>query len=578
MQDRQIICSLRLPRSVRNSAVPRHLTSRLEYVIPFLLLAFLAALKVIYAYGFRIDSDETQHLHVVWGWANGMLPYRDLFDNHSPLFQFVCSPLFRALGERADIVIPMRLAMTPLYFFSLWCTYRCGAILFSARSGIWAALLTGAYPIFFAKSSEFRTDDLLAPLWLLSILALLQRPFKTSTAFLSGVALGACFATSMKTSALLTVLATAGAAILVGKITRRSPINWGRLFILAAVAVFGAALIPAWVVIFFASKGALPNLYYCVLQHNVMPGYFLFAPVKRMVVLLPLAALAVAAGYYSWRNTIEVSKRDRIAFLAVTSIVSCLFFGLLWPVVEPHDILPIAPLVLILVPGAISVLFESFAGSRYLSLTLGFLTVAEIMILLFTDPPGRHAMDEKIGMISNVLRLTQKSDFVMDPKGETVFRRRAFYYVLEKITIRRLELGLIKDDIPERLITTRAPIATILRAPPRAHKFIEDNYLPVAWHVRVPGKMLGPQKENFAATYDVDLAIPGRYKLGFEQGNFAAEIDGTPFSGARFLQAGHHQVQISAGAGRCALIWATAVEKGFSAFSPIAIDILKPGD
>jgi len=84
--------------------------------------------------------------------------------------------------------------------------------------------------------------------------------------------------------------------------------------------------------------------------------------------------------------------------------------------------------------------------------------------------------------------------------------------------------------------------------------------------------MLGPQKENFATSYDIDLAIPARYTLCFDQGNFAAEIDGTPFSGARFLQAGHHEVQISAGAGRCALIWATAVEKGFSPFSPMAID------
>ena len=239
---------------------------------------------------------------------------------------------------------------------------------------------------------------------------------------------------------------------------------------------------------------------------------------------------------------------------------------------KPQDILPLAPLVLILVSGAIFVLFERFAGSRYLSLTLGVLTVAEIIVLFLIDPPGRRVMDEKIGMIFNVLRLTQKSDFVMDPKGETVFRRRAFYYVFEKITIRRLELGLINDDIPQRLIATRAPIATILRTPPRAHKFIEDNYLPVAWHLCVLGKMLGPQKENFATSYDIDLAIPARYTLCFDQGNFAAEIDGTPFSGARFLQAGHHEVQISAGAGRCALIWATAVEKGFSPFSPMAID------
>jgi len=571
-QDRQIICSLRLPLSVRDSAVPRHLTYRLEYVIPLLLLALLVALKVIYLFAFRIDSDETQHLHVIWGWANGLLPYRDLFDNHSPLFQFLCSPLFRALGERADIVIPMRLAMIPLYFFSLWCTYRCGTILFSARSGIWAALLTGAYPIFFVKSSEFRTDDLWAPLWLLLMLALLQRPFKTSSAFLAGAALGASFATSMKTSALLVALATALVAILIGKMIRRSPIDWRKLFILAATALFGAALVPVSVVIFFASKGALPNFYYCVLQHNVLPGFFRPTPLTRVIVILPLATLAVSAGYYSWRKTIDVAKRDRVAIVAVTSIACCLLLGLLWPVVEPQDILPIAPLAFISVLGAISILFEPPARSRYELLALSFVVLAEITILLLTDPPRRRAMDEKIGMISNVLRLTHKSDFVLDAKGEAVFRRRAFYYALEKLTIQRLERGLIKDDIPERLIATRAPIAMTHRTPPRARNFIEHNYLAVAWRVRVLGKMLEPAKENFPATYDVDLAIPARYTLVFEQGNFAALIDGTSFDGPRFLQSGHHRVQISAGAGRCALIWATASEKGFSPFSSLAID------
>ena len=556
--------------------MPRHLTSRLEYALPFFLLALLVALKVIYAFAFRIDSDETQHLHVVWGWANGMLPYRDLFDNHSPLFQFVCSPLFRALGERADIVIPMRLAMIPLYFFSLWCTYRCGAILFSPRAGIWAALLSGAYPIVFVKSSEFRTDDLWTLLWLLVILALLQRPFRTSSALLAGTALGASFATSMKTSALLLALAIAVAAVVIGKVVRRNAIDWRRLSILVSAAVFGAALVPTSVIVFFASKGALPNLYHCVLQHNVLPGFFRLAPMTRVLLLLPLFTLAVSAGYYSWSKTTDVAKRDRIALVAVTSTVCCLLLGLFWPVVQSQDILPVAPMALIPVAGAISILFAQPARSRYQSLALGLAVLVEITVLFLIDPPRRHAMDEKIGMISNVLRLTQKSDFVFDAKGDTVFRRRPFYYVLEGLTNQRLRRGLIKDDIPERLIATRAPIAMTLRTPPRARDFIEHNYLTVAWRVRVLGKVL--PIENFPATCDFDLAIPGCYTLVLERGDFAAVIDGTPFKGARFLEAGHHQVAISGGAGRCALIWANALEKGFSPFSPIADSAGGPED
>ena len=35
-------------------------------VMPIGLLILLLVLKLIYVYGLRIDSDETQHLHVVW--------------------------------------------------------------------------------------------------------------------------------------------------------------------------------------------------------------------------------------------------------------------------------------------------------------------------------------------------------------------------------------------------------------------------------------------------------------------------------------------------------------------------------
>jgi hypothetical protein len=104
-----------IPRSIARRPVPKRtpIDGEREVVIPTLFLLLLIALKIAFASSLRIDSDETQHLHVAWGWANGLLPYRDLFDNHSPLFQFLYSPLVRLLGERADIVVPKRLAVNP---------------------------------------------------------------------------------------------------------------------------------------------------------------------------------------------------------------------------------------------------------------------------------------------------------------------------------------------------------------------------------------------------------------------------------------------------------------------------------
>jgi hypothetical protein len=85
--------------------------SRAEVWFAIGLFVFLLALRILYAVHYRIDSDEPQHLHVVWGWTQHMIPYRDYFDNHSPLFQLLCAPFFAALCPRADIVVPMRLTM-----------------------------------------------------------------------------------------------------------------------------------------------------------------------------------------------------------------------------------------------------------------------------------------------------------------------------------------------------------------------------------------------------------------------------------------------------------------------------------
>ena len=120
----------------------------------FLLVLIL---RIVYAAHYRIDSDEPQHLHVVWGWTQGMIPYRDYFDNHSPLFHLLCAPLFALLGVRPDIVIPMRCAMIPLFALSLFFVGRIAGTLYSARVGLWAAVFTAVCPrCFFVSTAESR--------------------------------------------------------------------------------------------------------------------------------------------------------------------------------------------------------------------------------------------------------------------------------------------------------------------------------------------------------------------------------------------------------------------------------------
>ena len=116
-----------------------------EFCIATCLFALVLAIKIWNIFRYRFDSDESQHLHVIWAWTQGLVQYRDVFDNHMPFFQILCAPLLGLAGEHANDLYWMRLLMLPLYFLSGWCLYRIGSILFSRRVGIWAVILVGCY-------------------------------------------------------------------------------------------------------------------------------------------------------------------------------------------------------------------------------------------------------------------------------------------------------------------------------------------------------------------------------------------------------------------------------------------------
>ena len=78
--------------------------SRAEWIVLALALIALAVLRWFSVTSHRWNSDESQHLHVVWAWTVGKLQYLDIFDNHTPLFHILNAPLLKWLGERADII------------------------------------------------------------------------------------------------------------------------------------------------------------------------------------------------------------------------------------------------------------------------------------------------------------------------------------------------------------------------------------------------------------------------------------------------------------------------------------------
>jgi hypothetical protein len=549
----------------------RHLPPRGFERGAFLALAALVlGLKVMAILHYRADSDETQHAHVVWELSQGRLQYRDFFDNHMPLFQMACAPFFRLLGEHSYILIELRIAMLPLFFLCLWCVFKLAEVLFSRRIAPWAALAAAALPQFFYTSTEFRPDNLWAAFWLLGLLVAVSGEFTLRRAFSYGLMLGLTFAVSLKTVVLLIALGTAtilalGLAWLRGErpaIARMA----GRLGTILGGAVIG----PAATVGYFAWRGAFWIMYYCVVSHNVVPGLKRWGHFSLHEWDFPVSVPVLGA--YAWlifRQTPDKRLAIRRSIILLTPWFFLFFLLSYWPDITREDDLPYTPLVplsfmpLILAAAAI----RDAPWQRHLR-TYGPAAVcfAELLFVWNLNPLRTDRLKNTTRSIRDVLLLTHPGEYVMDSKGNYIFRPRPWYWVVETLTRARIRLGLIKDDLPERLASTGTRVCYLNAAHilPETSLFIVSNYIsfdPDAIDLGVAGKELPAPAAD--GTYPFDVAIPATYAIVSESGVTAGTLDGAPYTGPAALAAGHHLFRRTAGTLRAALFLDRALAAGF---------------
>ena len=547
--------------------------ARIEVVLAYALLAVVLFLKMLSVYHYRFDVDEAQHLHVVWGWATGQVQYRDVFDNHSPLFHMLCAPFLRAFGERADILVCMRLAMVPLYLLCLWCVYKIGAALYSPRIGMWTAVLAAPAPLFFFESTEFRTDDLWTPLWLANLVVFVSGELTVRRAFLFGLLLGVDFGVSMKTSLLLTTLfAGVVVAFIFRRLCSREPIDWRKLSLCSAATLGGLVIVPAILLIFFAALHALPQLYYCVVANNIVPGFtrrnFLRNYGLALRIALPFFG---AAAFFAFRAAPNLSLAVRRISIAMGTVFYITVLLSYWPDVTREDYLPFFPMLAVVVAPLFFFPEWSWPRWKYGVAASRALVVAVVVVEIFAlwhHYPLR--VDHTVKAIkyrADVLRLTKPGDFVMDPTGESIFRPRAYYYVLETFVKLRMRMGLMPDGIVDELMAKRPAVAytTSGVAGSKTRAFIEENYLPIGNPdnpVCVLGKVL-PESAGDPDHFVFEVVIPARYALLCGSVQASGTLDGMEYTGPRVVESGRHEFRRAKGAGKVELFWADAFEKGY---------------
>ncbi|HEV2046128.1 MAG TPA: glycosyltransferase family 39 protein [Chthoniobacterales bacterium] len=553
------------------------MSGRAEVIAAAALFAVISVFKIIYIFHYRFDGDEPQHLHVIWAWAHGLVQYRDVFDNHMPLFQLVFAPIFPLVDERATALYWMRFMLLPIYFVAAWCTYQIGTRLFSRRAGIWAVVLTGCYASYYFASLEFRTDNLWAPFWLLSVTVLLQGRISVRRGLVAGLLLGFCFGISMKSTLLLSSLFL-GACIAM-LLTGRSKLGLSAGQIALSTLAFLAAtsIIPAVIMFFFAINGIWPQFLHDVFEHN------LFAPLEPKPHLwrwIAISLVAIPLVIYVARKIVRASRDPVIGFSRALLVLFCAIYFLVlkgfWPLITRQDFLPYDPLAFVIGSAALLATSDGLARSkirvnrlvRYVPMP-AFVAAAELLLAFSIQPFWIDHAKPETDLLRDVLALTKPDDYVFDCKGETVFRQRCFRPVLESITKKRIQLGMMVDDVPQRCIETHTCVAATLlfeKISSGTRQFVERNYLPVTENLRVAGLILRRSNEN-PHRYDFEVVIPASYKIISRDQNVSGMLDGISYEDARFLEPGAHTFESTSTSNELFLLWSQAVDRHFTPFA-----------
>jgi len=141
---------------------------RLAAAVAGLFVAHLAVL-VGWAATIRVDSDEVSHLHCAWLVSQGLAPFRDFWQDHSPALWYLLAPAVARFDSPAVLIFSRALAsllFLPLALAAGWLSWR---VFRQRAAAVLAALILLAHAVL-VEAAWLRPDQLANLLALVSLL------------------------------------------------------------------------------------------------------------------------------------------------------------------------------------------------------------------------------------------------------------------------------------------------------------------------------------------------------------------------------------------------------------------------
>lgn len=528
-----------------------------KWLLPMGIIAVLILFRIACIFRLEVNSDEAQHLHVIYGWLEGALPYRDRFDNHTPLFHFLYLPLAAFFGETPNIILIARLAILPIGLLALGMLFELGHRLFDPETALWSLAIVLALPDWSLKSIEFRPDVLWVCLWFGALL-LLTRAYQKKrlspwTFFWVGVLLGAALMTSIKTLLLLPALGIGWLGVWLISQNFREKHSVPFIAGAAGAGVVGLAIIPAIFIAWFHAQGALDAMRFCLLDVNRETPHS-----QRMWIFFAGMIPALGMTFQISKGNLQNGLRAAIFLTTVAFLLLLLGFS---PSLKKQTFLPIYPLLILFAWHGWTIFCQRLHWSHFFQKASGCAVCFILGIyMLWESQIWRNGLDAHQHFLNDVMNLSKPGETILDLKGESIFRPRPVYLAFVLATRK----AIADRRIPEEDVYKVARKGTMLASgsgagfPSDFRRFIKTNYIAVEGSAfRVAGQKLKPSQQNGQWIARVMICLPGEYVL-IRNGRYDSSIS-EPIS---FANAGEHIVELGNDQ-PAMLLWKRAAERGY---------------
>lgn len=536
------------------------------------LLGLAAVVRVGAVVNKALDPDESQHLQAAWLVAQGQVPYADFWEHHAPLLYYLLAPLTRWLAESPAVYFAARAAMTLVAAVALLLVYRLARRLGPAPAAAGVGLLA-FLPEFVEHTTEVRPDVPALAAWLAAVLGLVRWREAGRPWWLWAAGLGLGVAGTFTPKAIYGALGLA-AVVVIAALDGTSGAGGRALGALARLAGGAGAPLLALLGGLWLGGGpaALDGFVEHVLARNLdFPDFTKHTPVGGAGAGFGvLAAGGVAA--VAWRAGWRLLRHPLHGPLLVPAALIALALALpRTPAVYRHAWLPILAAGAVYAGLALAEL-GARAGAREGRVPAALAALALLGGLVIPAAASvREAVRDGNSAQLRTMRLELRhacpGEPVLDGTALYVFRPAAHRF---RVLINGVRYWVANGVVPEeRLVEdlqhTRPRVAYADRRVramigPVAG-FLKAHYVALSDGLLVPGAMVAVPGGPPGGRADIELLVPGPYRLAASPGIQVA-IDQAPARpGLVALDAGRHEVRWTGPRGTIALVGLTCPER-----------------